>query len=208
MNAFDDPNALPLRVASEALHILEHTKQTDYQHNLVIDDATGTYDVDCSGFVSYILERVAPAHLKLIPLKPSESRLGAGNYCNFFASLPVQAGSGWRQVPRLLNARRGDLIAWGPVNKVPHSGHVFIVAKHPVTNHDGSLSVMAYDSSHTPHFDDSRGNGPGQFPNGIGSGAIHFQTGSGGEPVAFQSNASEKFASVPIAIGRIEFFAS
>jgi hypothetical protein len=39
---------LRLQVTGEALRILENTQQTNYQHNLVIDEATGTYDVDCS----------------------------------------------------------------------------------------------------------------------------------------------------------------
>src|SRR5271155_4291678 len=66
---------LRLQVADEALRILENMQQTKYVHDLFIDEATETYDVDCSGFVSYILGQVAPNHLSLILPTGSEPRL-------------------------------------------------------------------------------------------------------------------------------------
>jgi hypothetical protein len=81
---------LRLQVADEALRILENTQQTNYQDNIYIDEATETYDVDCSGFVSCILGRVAPNHLNLIPLSGKETRLHAHDYYNFFL-LPVES---------------------------------------------------------------------------------------------------------------------
>jgi hypothetical protein len=38
----------------------------------------------------------------------------------------------------------------------------------------GIFTVRVYDSVIQPHFDDTRGGGPGQFPNGVGYGALKF----------------------------------
>src|ERR1700752_439054 len=105
-------SAAPLRlqVADEALWIIEHTRHTAYKHDIYIDQATGTYDVDCSGFVSYILGHVALNHLNLIHPSGSQTRLLAHDYCNFFSSLPNETRDGWRQIRYLRDARRGDLV--------------------------------------------------------------------------------------------------
>jgi hypothetical protein len=208
MNNVIDPESTPLRlqVAAEALRILENTQETNYQHDPFIDEATGTYDVDCSGLVSYILGRVAPNHLNLIPMSGSESRLLAHDYYTFFSLLPNEITNGWRQILYLADARRGDLIAWALPPPNVDTGHIFIVAADPVPIDDNTLAIMAYDASDIFHDDDSRGNGPGQFRTGVGSGTFHLQISSAGTPVAFQFDASDPFFSENIAIGRIEFF--
>jgi len=197
---------LRLQVADEALRILENTQQTNYQDNIYIDEATGTYDVDCSGFVSYVLGCIAPNHLNLIPLSGSETRLLAHDYYNFFSSLPNQTTDGWRQILYLQDARRGDLIAWAlpPPNR--DTGHVFVVAEQPVAFDANTLAVMAYDASDILHYDDSRGPGPGQFQTGVGSGTFHLQIDSAGTPVAFQFGPGDPVVPDNIGIGRIEAF--
>jgi len=198
---------LRLQVASEALRILENTQHTNYQHDLFIDEATGTYDVDCSGFVSYILGRVAPAHLNLIPYGVSESRLLAQDFYTFFSLLPTETTDGWRQILYLRDTRRGDLIAWALPPPNPDTGHIFVVAADPVPVDDNILAVMAYDASDILHYDDSRWNGPGQVQTtGVGSGTFHLQVNSAGTPVAFQFDAPDPFFANNIAIGRVENF--
>jgi hypothetical protein len=203
-----DPDASPLRlqVAAEGLRILENTQQTSYKHDLFIDEATGTYDVDCSGFVSYILGRVAPHHLNLIPIGSSESRLLARDYYTFFSSLPNEITNGWRQILYLSDARRGDLIAWALPSPNVDTGHIFIVSADPVPVVANTLAVMAYDASDILHYDDSRGNGPGQFRTGVGSGTFRLRINSADTPVAFQFDAHDPVIADNIAIGRIEPF--
>ena len=198
--------ALRLQVAGEALRILENTRHTNYQHNLVIDEATGTYDVDCSGFASYILGRVARNHLSLIPIVTplgiSESRLLAQDDYDFFSQLPNETIDGWLQILYLRDARRGDLIAWALPPPNPDTGHIFVVAADPVPVAENTLAVMAYDASDIHHYDDSRG--PRQT--GVGSGTFHLQVNSAGKPIAFQFNAPDPVVPTSIAIGRIENF--
>jgi hypothetical protein len=203
-----DAAALRLQVAGEALRILENTRHTKYQHDIFIDEVTGTYNVDCSGFVSYILGRVAPAHLNLIPTDGTVSRQLAQDYHKFFSLLPTEATDGWRQILSLPDARRGDLIAWPLPPPNPDTGHVFVVAADPIPVADQILAIMAYDASDILHYDDSRGNGPGQFPTGVGSGTFHLEINSAGLPVAFQFDQSDPLVSGNIAIGRVELFSA
>ena len=203
-----DATALRLQNAGEALRILDNTQHTTYQHDIFIDEATGTYNVDCSGFVSYILGRVAPAHLELIPTHDTEPRLLAQDYHTFFSSLPTETTNGWQQILYLPDVRRGDFIAWPLPPPNPDTGHVFIVAADPVPVADDILAVMAYDASDILHYNDSRGNGPGQFRTGVGSGTFHLQIDSAGIPVAFRFDEPDPLITANIAIGRIEFFSA
>jgi hypothetical protein len=192
-------------LADKAADILANLKETRYVHTLHVDADAGIYDVDCSGFVSWILQQIAPRHLQQIPVDASAGRPLARDYYEFFAARPVEAEQGWRQIFGLGNVGRGDLIGW-LLPETPHrdTGHVFIVQALPLPNPDGTLRVSVIDASDVKHFDDSRGTGPGQFATGVGSGFIHFTVDGNGNPTAFQFNASETPATVPIAICRIE----
>jgi hypothetical protein len=43
---------LGTRIADEAARVVANARTTHYQHRVLIDEATGTYDLDCSAFVS------------------------------------------------------------------------------------------------------------------------------------------------------------
>ena len=92
------------------------------------------------------------------------------------------------------------------IEKNENTGHVFFVAEKPTANDSGVFSVRVYDSAAKPHFDDTRGTGPGQFPTGVGSGVINFMVDGAGRPMAYQfaPPASADFDYVQIAIGRVE----
>jgi hypothetical protein len=197
---------LRLQVADAAQNIVDTFQQTTYTDDIYIDEATGTYDVDCSGFVSWVLGLVAPNHLDLIPFSASETRLHAQDYYTFFSSLPAVTTDGWRQVLDLQDAVRGDLIAWPLPPSSGSTGHVFVVAGQPVTLDSDTMAVMAYDASNILHYDDSRDVGPGQRLTGVGSGTFHLQTQPPGTPVAFQFGPGDSIHNSSIAIARIEFF--
>jgi hypothetical protein len=79
------------------------------------------------------------------------------------------------------------------------------VADTPTVDDQGYFAVRVYDSAIVPHFDDTRGDGPGQRPSRVGSGFINFQVDDEGQPIAFQFSPplSAQFTPLPIAIGRL-----
>jgi hypothetical protein len=145
----------------------------------------------------------------MIPKEPSQPRPRAFEYYNSFAALNPDSPTGWRRIDSLEDARRGDILAWRfpVIEPGEDTGHVLFVADPPRTLNSGIFAVRVYDSADTPHFDDTRGTGEGQFPNGVGSGFINFKVDSDARPIAFQFGPGphdNSFVSLPIAIGRVE----
>jgi hypothetical protein len=203
--------SLALQVADAALNVINSALESDYVHDPFIDVSSGTYDVDCSAFISYILGLVAQRHLDEISIPSGEVRLLAHDYYTFFSLLPSQPAAGWLPVSALADARRGDLVAWMLTQTlVPgeDTGHVFVVADTPTVGTDGSFAVSVYDSSDIRHDDDSRGDGPDQFATGVGSGVIHLKVGPSGSPTEFQFASGDPFITAPIAIARIQGFSA
>ena len=194
------------KVAIEAERIVQNTRHTKYQHKQFIDEASGTYDVDCSDYVSYVLFRIANQHLKLIPKESWWPVPRAYKFFDFFAALPTNAVLKWRRVVRLQDARQGDIITWslpGQISKTHDTGHVWIVAARPVMLGEQVMAVQAYDSANLVHYDDSRAQPDGSFRNGVGTGTFHLRVDASGKPVAFQFGPTDNFHENPIAIGRI-----
>ena len=136
----------------------------------------------------------------------------AHDFEQFFSSLPTETTDGWRQIPDLREARRGDLIAWKVRNTPPgDTGHVFVIAEEPVvlypTTTPTTMAVMAYDASDILHYDDSRGPGPDQPLTGVGWGILHLQIGPSGQPIAYQFGLGDPVElDSNIAIARVERF--
>jgi hypothetical protein len=204
----DEAGSLPDHVGHEAERIIENARHTKYQHKAYIDEATGTYDVDCSDYVSYVLERVAKRHLDLIPKEDWWPVPRAYKYYDYFHALPADTTGGWHQIQQLAHARRGDIIAWalpGGPQKDRDTGHVSIVADTPSTLSEQLVAVPAYDSSTVKHYEDSRVR-DGMFHDGVGRGTIHFRVDATGNPTAFQFGPGDHFHEDPMAIGRIKPF--
>jgi kumamolisin len=195
------------QAASQAEFIVQNFQQSDYQFTEHIDVDRGIYDCDCNGFAGFVLERAAPDHYAMIPKEPNQFRPRAFKYYEFFSSLTPESAGGWHRIDFLRDARRGDVIAWRfpEIEKDHNTGHVLFVTEAPIADDDsGIFSVRVYDSAAQPHFDDTRGNGDGEFKTGVGSGFIKFQVDDAGRPTAFQFAPSEGFRAFPIAIGRLE----
>jgi hypothetical protein len=195
-------------LATRAEFIVNNLQQTDYQYPEHIDVSTGVYDCDCNSFVGFVLQHVAPEHYARVPKESDQPRPRAFEYYVFFTSPGLKTVGGWRRIHALSEARRGDIIAWRFPKITPghDTGHVLFVAEPPREIDPGVFAVRVYDSADSPHFDDTRGNNAGQFPNGVGSGFINFQVDAEGAPTAFQFAPSDEFQSFPIAIGRAEVF--
>jgi hypothetical protein len=203
-----EESSLALQLASAALNVVNTALESEYDHDPFVDASTGTYDVDCSGFISYLLGLVAPRHLAEISVPSGETRLLAHDYYTFFDMLVQEPAAGWLPIARLADAQPGDLVAWKLTDTVipgKDTGHVLVVADTPTSGADSAVAVSVYDSSDIRHDDDSRG--PGRLiATGVGSGVIHFQIGLSGEPTEFQFASGEAFTQAPIAIARIQGF--
>ncbi len=197
-------DALPEAVAGEAQAILLNVVHTVYQHDTHVDAATGTYKMDCSGYVGYVLQRVAPWHYATIPFDNAADRPLAFDFYDRFSALPPGGADGWCPVPPLADARRGDIVAWRSALIEPgtNTGHVFIVGADPEILDDGVISVLVYDSSDILHYGDTRGQGGNSPATGLGSGQIHFRPDDSGW--GFQFGPGDQFHDCPVAIGRIQ----
>lgn len=191
-------------VAAEAEAILLSVVHTVYQHDTYVDVATGTYDMDCSGYVGYVLQRIAPRHYQTIPSDSAAGRPLAFDFYDLFSGLPQEGAGGWQPVAPLAEARRGDIAAWRSELLEPgeNTGHVFIVVDDPEIFDDGVTSILAYDSSNIRHYHDTRGRGGNSPATGVGRGRIHFRHSDVGWE--FQFDAGDSYHECPIAIGRIQ----
>ena len=152
----EEPPAGPLY--REAVKEFTTMKSTLYQHKTEVDRKTGSYKYDCVGFVSYAMKQTTPLAWEsivraraiakgFIPSPPS--------YQKFFASLTEKRQTGWEAVPRAADLRLGDVIAWDYKTERAN-GHAVITASAPKQKADGSWEAEVYDSTSTPHADDSR----------------------------------------------------
>lgn len=194
-------NPLPAELATQAEFIVNTLTQTDYQYNGVIDADEGIYDCDCNQFVACVLEGLAANHYALIPKEATQPLPRAFEYYLYFSSLGAQT-AGWKQITRLADARRGDILAWElPQVKGQDTGHVVFLGEAPQEIEDGVWSVRVYDSADKPHFEDTRAPGT----TGVGSGFLRFEVDAEGRPTGFMfSPTATVFELRPIAIGRAE----
>lgn len=202
------PSASSADVYTKAATIVQTVKHTYYTHDhMRFDPATGTYDTDCSGFVSHVLTTTAPIQLEYAPKEIGFTIPRAKMYYEFFRSLGqgVQA-PGWEAVPKLADARPGDIVAWGlfPPEQHRDTGHVFVVAETPSPQPDGTILVSVFDSTAVPHYNDNRTYPPG----GVGSGALKFYLDASGVVTGVQFHQGYHVHAVTPAIGRLSGVAS
>jgi hypothetical protein len=189
-------------IAEAAENLIGDIRETHYQHKTYVVPAEGIYDMDCSGFIDYLLKRVAPQQYANLPIETGHARPRAAMYFDLFQSLPGNPAPGWKSIDRLADTQRGDIIAWSleaSTQKPGDTGHVVIVANPPVPTNEREYRVAVYDSSGIHHDDDSRL----KTTNGIGKGVITFKVDERGIPVGFRFNSLAHFHLEPIAIGRL-----
>lgn len=149
-------------LSHEAKRQFQTMTQTDYQHRTEVDARAGTYRYDCVGFVAYALKQAAPearaSAFKALAL--ARGRIPSPpKYVAFFKSLAQAAQPGWQAVTQARELRPGDVVAWE--HRTPtSSGHAVIIAGVPAAGPDGTWIVKVFDSTSSPHGDDSRPNDP------------------------------------------------
>jgi len=191
--AFEGPEVV--RPASglpaEAQRILAAARETTYSHKTSIDEDEGRFDVDCSGFLGYLLRRVAPGARKEL-VAATVKRPLAKHFVGFIEGLPDGGTGHWRRVGRALDLRPGDVVAWlrAPDSRSKDTGHVMLVAGTPV-GHGARVEIPIFDSTALKHGrGDRRAAGS---RTGVGEGTIVLHVDGSGRPVAFRWSPTGKY---------------
>jgi hypothetical protein len=191
------------KIIAKTRYILETVQESHYQHITHVDEATGVYDVDCSGLLCYILREMLPGHLDAVPPAPDHNRpLTLQFYETFTAATDLPEGSdGWQHITRIADARPGDVICWRLPQQVAgkDTGHVMIVDESPVLDGDDIYRVVVIDSADAPHADDTRPAGT----TGVGSGTMWFVTDDQRDLIGYHWRLRDgELHEMAIAIGR------
>lgn len=182
-----DANTIPdrIKLLNAAEQTLSSMKSSQYQHVTYVDESSGVYDFDCSGFVDYVLQRTFPDALAAISYHPNRlNRPSHQDFYRFFARLGTDdSATGWIRVNRVHDLRPGDIIAWLKPNRTSYSGigHVMIV-RSIESAESNEVNVQIIDSTRSPHAFDSRVNGT----NGLGMGTLSIVLNSVGDAVGFR----------------------
>ena len=187
---------------AEAERELAALRTSRYAHHTHVDEASGVFDFDCSGFVGYALSRISPDALRVIAERTQRPRPLAKH---FEAALAAPEAP-WHAVNRVDDVRPGDVITWLEPADVAsrNTGHVMIAASTPhAGRRDDELVIAVIDSSHSEHGPkDTRHAG---HANGLGRGEIVVVVDGARRPVAYRWSTLRHSAAhrTAIAIARI-----
>jgi hypothetical protein len=174
----------PGALVAEANRELTAMRSSSYTHKTHVDEASGTFDFDCSGFMGYALAHADPSAWKSLKAATVKRPL-AKHFTDFFESLPNANAPGWSRVTKVEELKAGDIIAWKrPADVVTkNTGHVLLVRAAP-TNENDEWLVPIFDSTHVRHGrDDSR---TATDSDGLGTGSIVLRVDSTGAPIAYR----------------------
>jgi hypothetical protein len=140
-------DALSAKIFAKADQIFEDVTNNHYRHMHEKADEQVTFSdqshcsalTDCSGFVSYLLNTIAPKQYEIVSQRTGRSHPRARDYATFITSLtPEKSENGWMRLTNFRDLRRGDIIAWAKRvdpdannGKKAPSGHILVVAEQP-----------------------------------------------------------------------------
>jgi hypothetical protein len=188
---------------------LKAMKSSRYSHHTQVDEASGSFEYDCSGFLAYALSRAVPDALAAVqattPRRPRSS-----DYVAFLNGIPADGSvkGRWQRIARVQDLVPGDVIVWlKPADShSTNTGHTLIV--HGPVRADpaapGSFLVPIADSTEHAHAaGDARS---AEHRSGLGEGEIVLVTGSDGAPVGYRwsRRKSSREKATTIALGRLK----
>ncbi len=169
------------RMLAEANRMLSAVRHTRYAHHSFVDEATGTFELDCSGFVDYVAQHAVTSGYGELVLATKPRPVAAS-----WVQLASAPRTHWSPVANVGALVPGDVVAWlEPARSMStNTGHVMIVAQAP-TRAAGALTVdiAVIDSTEAGH-----GPGDSRTPaatTGLGHGVIRLGTDAAGVPHAW-----------------------
>ncbi len=189
----------------EAERQLSAKQTSTYQHLTNVDETSGRYNYDCSGFLDYSLQRVIPEAYTELPISKAKAhRPLAQDFYTLFAS-KTQDAQHWERIRKASDLRGGDVVAWlrPQDNDSKNTGHVMLVRAKPSPNPNqpNEILIPVIDSTSSPHARDSRHKGE----SGLGTGTIGVIINGEGEPISYhwRGGESRRTETTPIAFGRV-----
>ncbi|MBX9689669.1 MAG: DJ-1/PfpI family protein [Candidatus Obscuribacterales bacterium] len=195
-----------LSLSERALHLAEsifsNARDVAYEHHEVrasrqiaaAPDGALVAHTDCSGFISYIVESVAPKHYAVVrEREPGASYPQAKIWASFFDTLNSNtATDGWLGISDWRNLRPGDFIAWKEGSDAArNTGHVMMVLHQPGSiqelNGYRYIEIPVIDSSSVYHFPPERlpPNANQTRRNGVGEGCIRLILSASDQPIGY-----------------------
>lgn len=196
------PKTGSILLFNEAERELARMTSSYYTHTTYVDEKSGTYNYDCSGFVGYALSRAAPGAFSALQHKRP---VAADFYDHIVLCGPSPDSGGWERVSTPLELLPGDIVVWlkPDASDSTSTGHVMIVTGVPVKNpqRPGEVLVQVIDSTESGHADDTRGSGE----TGLGKGTIGIMTDNSSLPTGYywRGGDSRLLQKTEIAFGRI-----
>jgi hypothetical protein len=191
----------PSTLVQEVERELNAMRFTRYQHTTAVDEGSGSYLYDCSGFLDYAMGRVLAADLRSVP--HTKSRPRAADFESYLHRGLTDPIEGWQALTRVDALGPGDVIAWLATedSTTGDTGHVMVVLQAPTREsaRPAEWLVRVADSTLNPHARDSRKPGA----TGLGTGTIGLVS-ERGTPMAFYWRGGVSPAAKPteIALGR------
>ena len=208
----EEPKIVEGPLIAEAQRQFREMKSTGYQHKTQVDGKAQSYRYDCVGFVAYALKQAAPqaraSAFKALEIAPGRIP-SPPKYVAFFQSLAKTPQQGWQAVNQVKDLMPGDVVAW-EYKTATSSGHAVIIASVPVDLGEGIWSVKVYDSTSSPHGDDSRPQdlraevlAASGKRSGLGHGVMAFSADPAtGAITGYRWSPKSKTKITPIAAGR------
>ncbi len=144
---------------AEALRVLSQVRNTRYTGSYTVDEETGRFELNCSGFLSLLLYEVNPSALATVDRSGKHYRPRAEDFHrSILRAGPKGDGTGWLQVERVSDLRPGDVVAWlRPAERSVSSatGHVMVALASPRLNpaRPGEVLLPVADCTLSPHGD-------------------------------------------------------
>jgi hypothetical protein len=156
------------------------------------NDSTGTYKVDCTGFVNRMVEDANPSAYDEILEYRDTTRASANDYYYMFRRISYGTTKDkWYRVEKASYLRPGDILVWkyDAVQASGSTGHAMVVVDVPKKDSRWSnvYKVRIADSAKSGHSTDNRGSSG----SGVGAGYILLKVStSSGRPYAYAWNTN------------------
>lgn len=194
------------QILAEARRILANTRATAYTHHTRIDEAKGLYELDCAGLCRYILRRVLPGHLAAVVREGGRKAPRSAEFCDSFSRARTNGpAGGWVCIPRLTDARPGDILTWrhDRWNPGESTGHTMILVAAPVIEKNLTAHVQVIDSSTSAPDDPKTAAGV----NGLALRTRWLRVDDRGLPIAYGPTSAALHPAL-LAIGRAVSFSA